>query len=182
MNKRKILIAISILFIMNSCNDDETNAEMNNDSDNNNVSGTITLTGEETEFFGTTLVVRNILVNRTDLTGGVTNSVALLPENVTITDDDVIFDDPDNGFNLLGVDFSAEPVDIGKTIGLAIAKDGVRYTFFCDSPVTDGTGAIECGENYNIDFVEQKVTFDNTTVINVDSQKILTLDGIISWE
>jgi len=162
-----------------SCNEDDSGTGMDDETNSKNVTGTIRLSGEETSIFGTTLEVGNIAVNRLDLIPA-PMSVALLPENTTITDDSVIFEDPNNGFNIAATDLTSE--NLGKAIGMVIAKDSIQYAFFCDSPVTDGTGAIECGENYRIDFIEQQVIFDNTTVINVESRKTLVLDGIVSWE
>lgn len=173
----KILFAFAAISCFIGCT--ENDSEIDNETDSKSVTGTIILSGEETAIFGNTLTVGNIAINRLDLIP-TPMSVALLPENTTIINDSVIFDDPNNGFNIAATDLTSE--NLGKAIAMVIAKDSIKYAFFCDSPVTEGTGAIECGEGYTIDFAAKKVIFENTTVINVDSRNILILDGTVTWE
>ena len=62
---------------------------------------------------------------------------------------------------------------------MGIVVDGNEYQFACTTP---NTGIfIECGTGLEVDQTGNKVTFNNTTVVNTDTDKILTLNSIITW-
>ena len=172
MNHLKIyLFIISLIsFSLFSCNSD------NNDSDMNKVSGTITLTGEETSEIGTSLKVGNILEGAEQT--GTSLSVTLLHENVKIVDGQITPSNPANTFVIVVAKFSTQSVAT-KTVSMAINVNGDEYKFACTTPKTGNF--TECGSGFDVDQNGNKVTFNDTTVINTDTGKILTMNGVITW-
>lgn len=142
--------------------------------------GTIQLSGDETADVGTTLTVGHIAVGREDLTG-TTKSVILTDIDTPITEEGPEPANLKNGFIIAGGDDLNTVSTDGaqKDISMIIFIDDQEYRFVCSVPA--GT-FIDCGEDYNIDFENKTMIFDSTTVINTDTQKVLTLDGSVSWE
>jgi len=158
---------ITFLSCSNENNDDITNAK-----------GTITLSGEETSEIGTSLKVENILVASAQT--GTTKSVTLLHKNIKVEDGELNFTDPENTFIIVTAQFdSADNADATKTISMAININGEEYKFACSTPEV-GT-FVNCGDNFSVDQEGEKVIFNNTTVVNTKSGKILTMNGTITW-
>lgn len=147
----------------------------------NEVQGIIRLTGEETTETCTTLTVGNIEVGNAVLTG-TDKSVVLLSENITVENDELVFDESDqNGFVIVAADFTTggSPT-IEKSISMNITSDGKEFLYACSSPFQNFF--IACGDSYQVDFEAKTVVFENTTVVNTDNNIVLTLDGTITWE
>ncbi|WP_431174242.1 hypothetical protein [Flagellimonas flava] len=159
-----------------SSNDDVETDE----NQENTVQGTIRLTGDETSEFGTSLAVGNIEVANTVLTG-TDKSVVLLSENITVENNELVFDESDlNGFVIVAADFTTGgSPDIEKTISMNITSDGEEFLYACSSPFRNFF--IACGEGYQVDFEAKTVTFEGTTVINTENDIVLTMDGVITW-
>ena len=149
-------------------------------NENNMVQGTIQLSGEEALQLGTSLTVAYIEVANTSLTG-TDKSVMLLSDNIRVENNELVFDESkQSGFVIVASDFSTDAsLDTEKAISMNITRDGQEYLYACSSPFRNFF--IACGESYVVDFEAETVTFENTTVINTDNDKVLTLDGSISW-
>ncbi len=152
----------------------------NNQSNDNDAKGTILLSGEDTSEIGTTLIVGHITEGRADLTG-IEDSIIIVEKGTTISKDPApyppgdprnvaVFNrkDPNNGFVIVVKDVS---------ISMSIIVEGVPYTYACESEFNIFTN---CG-SLDINLIENKVVFDNSTVENTDTGAILTLNGTITW-
>jgi len=142
--------------------------------------GTITLSGSDTSFVGTQLD-----------TGFIGSSLAAAdqPDYIVIVDKSstVTFEepnlllpmpaDPNNGFGLVVIDDSA---DSGiKGISMSIFVSGVKYNYTCTIPAST---FINCGaDSIALDIANKTITFNNATVINADTNTILTMDGSLVW-
>ncbi|MBG47218.1 MAG: hypothetical protein CML05_18395 [Pseudozobellia sp.] len=157
----------------------ESEEQENDDNDDGAALGVIQLSGEETSEVGTSLTVGHIDVGREDLTGTI-KSVILTDENTPITEEGPEPANLNNGFILIGGDDLDTVSNDGalKDISMIIFIDGKEYRFACSVP--SGT-FIDCGEKYDIDFENKTMVFDSTTVANTETQKVLILDGSISW-
>lgn len=171
------LFVLSISIFANCASDDGDSPE--NES-TGKASGTIQLSGEETSEFGNSLTVANIAVAQVGLTG-TDKSVMLLSENIRVENNELVYTNDQNGFVIVAADFSTGgSPDIEKTISMTIVKDGEEFRHACSSPYQGFFTA--CGDGYSIDFNAKKVVFNGTTVINTDSDVVLTMDGIVTWE
>lgn len=145
-----------------------------------NTSGVITLLGEDSSVIGTTLD-----------TGFVGSSLAAgsQPDYIIIVDkaSSVTFNAPNtltpniadfsNGFVLVVTDDSAGSGT--KGISMSITVDGIKFDYACSTPVNV---FIDCGPNsITLDIANKTVTFDNTTVINIANNSVLTMDGALTW-
>ncbi len=176
--KTGILPYCAILLMIFSCSDNNGNGS--DDDFSNEVQGTITLSGEETSELGTSLTIGNIEIANATLTG-TDKSVILLSENISVVDDELVYDDDQNGFVIVGADFSTGgSSDIDKSISMVIVKNGDEFRHACASPNQNFFTA--CGDGFGIDFETKEVTFQNTTVINTEDDAILILDGTITWD
>lgn len=177
----KIIQTLPLLFILVlgiACGTDD---EAASESQENAVLGTILLSGEETSEFGTSLTIGNIEVGNSALTG-TDKSVVLLSENITVENNELVFDESDqNGFVIVAADFTTGgSPNIEKTISMNITSDGEEFLYACTSPFQNFF--ITCGEVYSVDFEAKTVTFENTTVINTENDIVLTMDGTVTWE
>ena len=176
-NNIKNLLYCSTLFLIFGCGSDDGNEE---GAASYQSRGNITLSGDETSELGTSLSVGNIEVANASLTG-TDKSVILLSENISVVDDELVYEDDQNGFVIVAADFSTGgSADIDKSISMTIVKDGEEYRHACSSPYLNFFTA--CGDGFAIDFEGKSVTFDGTTVINTDDDTILTMDGTITWD
>ncbi|MCK0157560.1 hypothetical protein MWU65_10245 [Cellulophaga sp. F20128] len=173
MNYLKHLFILFSIITSISCSSD------NNDSDNTSrAKGTITLSGEETSAVGTSLKVENIVVGSAQT--GTAKSVTLLHKNIKVENGELNFTDPDNTFIIVTAQFeNTDNSDAARTISMAINVNGEEYKFACSTPEV-GT-FVNCGDNFNVNQSGKIITFNNTTVINTKSGKILTMNGSISW-
>ena len=179
MKKTPIFFLLGFLLVgLANCQSDDENNQGNDAS--GKASGTIQLSGEETTELGTSLTVVNIEVGNAALTG-TDKSVMLLSENITVQDNELVYSDDQNGFVIVVADFSTGgSPDIDKTISMVIVKNGQEFRHACSSPYQGFFTA--CGDGLGIDFNAKRVVFENSTVINTDDEKLLTLDGIVTWE
>lgn len=176
--KVKNLLYCSTLLLIAGCGSDDGAAQEN--GGDNQVSGTITLSGAETSELGTSLTVVNIEVANASLTG-TDKSVILLSEHISVVNDELVYGDDQNGFVIVAADFSTGgSPSIDKSISMTIVKNGVEYRHACSSPYQNFFTA--CGDGFGIDFDGKSVTFDGTTVINTEDDTILTMDGTINWD
>ncbi|VXB49326.1 conserved hypothetical protein [Maribacter litoralis] len=172
----KNLLCFSSLLLIFCCG---TENDMQDIVPINETTGTIILSGVETSELGTALSIGNIEVANTALTG-TDKSVILLSDNISVSDNEFVYDDDQNGFVIVAADFSAGgSTSVEKTISMTIVKNGVEYRHACSTPNLNIF--TDCGENFRIDFDGNTVIFDNTTVINTDNDSILTLDGTVTW-
>ena len=167
-----------MLFFFFGCGTDDGNEPENGTL--NEVQGTIQLSGEETLELGTSLTVGNIEVANVPLSG-TDKSVILLSENITVVDNEFIYESDQNGFVIVVADFSTGgSLDIDKTISMTIVRDGQEFRHACSSPYQNFFTA--CGDGFGGDFESKRVIFENTTVINTDDDTILIMDGTITWK
>lgn len=174
---RSIFLSGLMLFTLINCgiNDD-------NDSDDSTLKaqGNIQLSGDEASLLGNTLTVANIAVGNAALSG-TDKSVILLSENITVKNNQLVYEDNQNGFVIVAADFSTGgSTNIDKTISMTVVRNGVEYPHACASP--DQGFFTACGDEFGVDFSAKRVVFDNTTVINTDNDVILTMDGVVTWE
>ncbi len=151
-----------------------------NENTSGNTTGILTLSGDDTTIVGTQLD-----------TGYVGTSLAaeLQPDYIAIVDQasSVTFTppnlltpniaDPNNGFVMVVMDDS--PRSGIKGISMSIIVQGSKLDYACTTPVAT---FIECGTNsIALDIPNKIITFDNATVINTDTNTILTIDGSLTW-
>ncbi len=172
MNNLKSYFLILSLITLTNC----SNEENESDDITNNAYGIITLSGEETSEIGTSLKVGKIYIE--DPQTESFNSVSLLHKDVKIENDELKPIDPKNSF---GIYLVSNKTTASKAISMAIVVNGKRYELGCYSPNNDET-IVDCGDNLAINTDKKRVTFNNTTVVNIKSGKILTMDGIITWK
>lgn len=174
-NLYKTLLLFLFLLLVIGCSNSD-----NNESNDNDAKGTILLSGNDTSAVGTTLIVGDIAEGRADLTG-IEDSIIIVEEGTTISDDPAPFppgdprnvavfnrSDPNNGFVMVVKD---------GAISMSIIVEGVLYTHACESEFNIFTN---CG-SLDINLVENKVVFNDTTVENTETGAILTLNGTITW-
>lgn len=168
-----LFIAIS----MTNCST-ESNSELQNE---NNASGIIRLSGEDTAAVGNELEVGDIDYGRVDLTGledsiiVVHKGAAISEETPTLSPGDPgyvesIIDAPDseNGFIIVAGE---------QVISMTIVTNGVQRQYGCDS--TFGT-FIDCN-TISINEDLREAVFTDTTVQNVETGAILTMNGTLRW-
>lgn len=176
-NNIKNLLYCSTLFLIFGCGSDDGDEE---EAASYQSRGNITLSGDETSELGTLLSVGNIEVANASLTG-TDKSVILLSENISVVDDELVYDDDQNGFVIVAADFSTGgSTDIAKSISTVIVKNGQEFRHACTSPYQNFFTS--CGDGFGVDFEAQKVTFESTTLINTEDDTILTMDGTITWD
>tara|TARA_R110002050_G_scaffold275455_1_gene420223 strand:+ start:29881 stop:30405 length:525 start_codon:yes stop_codon:yes gene_type:complete len=165
-----ILSLTSMLFLNCSKSDDNSNTA---------AKGTITLSGEETSIFGTSLVVANILEGAYQT--GTEASVTLLHKNINIDTDGEIAPTPTSlteSFIIVTAQFdSDDSADVEKAISMIIIKNSEEYRFTCTSTASND----DCGDGFQVNQADRQVIFNNTTVVNTESEKILTMNGTITW-
>ena len=168
-----LFLSCSMLFFFFGCGTDDGNEPENGTL--NEVQGTIQLSGE-----GTSLTVGNIEVANVALSG-TDKSAILLSENITVVDNEFIYESDQNGFVIVVADFSTGgSPDIDKTISMTIVRNGQEFRHACSSPYQNFL--TDCGDGFGVDFESKRVIFENTTVINTDDDTILTMDGTITWK
>ncbi|MUU78296.1 hypothetical protein [Winogradskyella endarachnes] len=153
----------------------------NSDDSDSNVYGTIQLSGADTAVVGSSLTVGNIDSDALDTTG-TSSSVVLLDENTTFVNGEIESSDYSNAFIIVAAEFNAvDEADVEKSISMTIVKNGVQMSYVCTSPATTSGGNIDCGTGFSVDKVEQEIIFSNTTVINVENENVLTMNGVIQY-
>lgn len=173
-----ILLYCAALLSVFGCSNDSGNGS--DDDLSNKVQGTIALIGEETATLGTSLTVGNIEVAN-EVLSGTDKAVILLSDNISVVDDQFVYDDDQNGFVIVAADFSTGgSPDVDKSISMVIVKNGQEFRHACTSPYQNFFTA--CGEGFEVDFEAHKAIFQGTTVINTDNDAILTLEGMVTWE
>lgn len=134
---------------------------------------TITLSGDEAVANGETLRTGDVKANRADLTGNI-GSAIIVDEGSIIppqgSDPVIQHDDINNLFTIV----------VGETnISMGIIANGVTRRYACS---TGGVIFTDCGTGLNFDLAGKTVTFTDTTVINIDTDSILTLNGMVQWQ
>ena len=167
----------AMFFLLFSC---DNNNEDDNEDTQTTAQGTIRLSGNETQVLGTSLTVGNLEVGNVALSG-TNKSVILMSENIAVVDNELVYENDQNGFVIVAADFSTGgSPNIDKSISMTIVKDGEEYRHACTSPYQNFF--IACGDGYEVDFEAKTITLEETTVINTDTNVILTLDGTITWD
>ncbi|XMO86447.1 hypothetical protein AAFN75_16800 [Algibacter sp. AS12] len=175
LKKSLILCALVSLTFM-GCSSDA-------DGDSGNAKGTITLSGEETAIFGTSLTVGNIAEGAYQT--GTSKSVTLTHKSIEIDEDGEI--NPTtasftNSFIIVTAQFDDENnAAATKAISMVIVKNGEEYRFVCASDYNGGSDELDCGTGFNVDQDNNEVIFDDTTVENTETGKILTMNGTVTW-
>lgn len=174
MKKLKILTILVITCLV-SCSENG-----DNNSESNDVSGTIQLSGADTSAVGTTLKVGNINEDGLDTTG-TTKSVTLSDENTAIVDGEVQSTNFENAFIIVASEFTLEDSSSAqKVISMTIVSNSTEYRYGCLTP-SNSSGFIDCGVGLKVDKEKKEVVFKDTTVENTDTGAILTLNGTITW-
>ncbi|WP_047547491.1 hypothetical protein [Psychroserpens sp. Hel_I_66] len=166
---------ILTLLIIGCSGDDDSN------SSGNLIFGTIQLSGPDTTIVGSSLTVGNIDPNGLDTTG-TNSSVTLLDENTTIENGELVPTNFSNAFVIVAAQFTiGDNADVNKVISMVIISDGVEYRYVCSTPPTSSADNTDCGIGFSVDKISKTIVFDDTTVINVDSETILTMNGTINY-
>ncbi|WP_405297042.1 hypothetical protein [Algibacter sp. Ld11] len=173
------LSIITILgFIFMSCS-----SESKDSDDNSTGNGNITLSGEETSIFGSTLQVAKTQEGAYNT--GTSKSITLLHKSIDIDEDGDITPSTASfteSFIIVVAQFTDEDYAAAeKTISMIIIKNGKEYRYTCTSKFGGGSDDFDCGENFDVNQTENEVIFKNTTVINADTNKTLTLNGTVSY-
>ncbi|MEM5566832.1 hypothetical protein WNY78_17050 [Psychroserpens sp. AS72] len=172
-NAFKILI---ITLLLTGCSgDDDSN------SGGSGNFGTIQLSGPDTSSLGSSLTVGNIDPDGLSSTG-TSSSVVLLDENTTIVNGELIPTDFLNGFVIVAAQFTVgDNAEVNKAISMTILKNGEEFSYVCTTPATSAADNTDCGTGFSVDKVAKQIVFDDTTVINVDTETILTMNGTINY-
>ncbi|MCF6300762.1 MAG: hypothetical protein L3J52_06550 [Proteobacteria bacterium] len=137
----------------------------------------LSLSGGDTVEIGDTLNAGDIAYGRADLTG-IEESIIVVDVGSTISSDPAPFP-PGNPGNLILIT-PADPNNTfimivgGGAISMNIVTEGVVRRYAC------GGIFIDCSQ-FVLDPVNRMVTFTNATVENVDTQSVLTINGILTW-
>lgn len=153
----------------------------NSDSDDYTVLGTIQLSGVDTAIVGSSLAVVNIDPNGLSTTG-TSSAVVLLDKNTTVQNGELMPTNFMNAFVIVAAQFSIEDnAAVEKTISMTILKNGEEFSYVCSTPPTSAADDTDCGAGFSVDKVVKRIVFDDTTVVNVDSGEILTMNGTINY-
>lgn len=175
--KKYFSIFSLFIFLFLACSSDS-----NSNEDAANAKGIITLTGEETSVLGNSLSVANAVEGLYQT--GTGKSVTLLHKSIDVDSDGGITPTSasfTNSFIIVTAQFeSGDNASVHKAISMTIVKNGEEYLFTCTA-IEGETVDDDCGANFLVDQEDKRVVFDNTTVINTDSGKVLTMDGIVTW-
>lgn len=172
-----VLKIVIITLLVVSCSESDDNS----DSGSNTVIGTIQLSGDDTAEVGNSLTVGNIDSNAFNTTG-TSSSVVLVDINTTVVNGELVPTNFMNAFVIVAAQFSAEDnAAVDKTISMTIVKNGEEFRYVCSTPPTSAADDTDCGLGFSVDKVIKQVVFDDTTVINVDSGSILTMNGTINY-
>ncbi|MDG5492333.1 hypothetical protein [Psychroserpens sp. SPM9] len=163
------------LFVISCSGDDDSG------SGNNDAFGTIQLSGADTASVGNSLTVGNIDSDGLASTG-TSSAVVLLDEDTTIENGELIPTNFVNAFVIVASQFDADDnADVDKAISMTILKNGEEFRYVCSTPPTSAANDTDCGTGFSVDKIAKEVVFDNTTVINVESGTILTMNGTINY-
>ncbi|MBU2929393.1 hypothetical protein [Winogradskyella psychrotolerans] len=167
------IVVIALLMVGCSNSDDS--------SGSNSVYGTIQLSGSDTSSLGSSLIVGNIDADALDTTG-TSSSVVLSDENTMFVNGEPDVGDFLNAFIIVAAEFSTgDSTDVQKAISMTILKDGEEFSYVCSTPATSSADNTDCGTGFSVDKVAKQIIFDDTTVINVDTGTILTMNGTIDY-
>ncbi|SDH28370.1 hypothetical protein [Winogradskyella thalassocola] len=171
-NTLKIAL-IALLIVSCSSNDDS--------SGSNAVLGTIQLSGQDTSSIGDALIVGNVDADALNTTG-TSSSVVLSDEDTTFVNGEPNLVNFLNAFVIVAAEFSVgNNADVQKAISMTILKNGEEFSYVCSTPPTSSADNTDCGTGFSVDKSAKRIVFDNTTVINVDSGTILTMNGTINY-
>lgn len=156
----------------------ESNNETNEEK---NAKEIINLSGDDTSAVGTSLEVGDIEYGRVDLTG-LEDSIVIVPKGATISEDSPTLSPGDPGYVESIIDFQDSEngfiiVAGEEVISMTIVVDGVQRQYGCESNF--GTFTV-CGE-ISIDKNSREAVFTDTTVLNIDTGTILTMNGTVQW-
>ncbi|WP_040253575.1 hypothetical protein [Psychroserpens mesophilus] len=170
------IVIFTLLIVSCSGSDDSSDS-----ADDNTVIGTIQLSGDDTTEVGSSLTVANIDPNGLSTTG-TSSAVVLLDENTTVENGELVPTNFMNAFVIVAAEFDAEDnAAVDKSISMTIVKNGEEFRYVCSTPPTSAADDTDCGSGFSVDKVIKQVVFDDTTVINVDSGSILTMNGTINY-
>ncbi|MEP1444834.1 MAG: hypothetical protein ABJK37_01795 [Paraglaciecola sp.] len=132
--------------------------------------GTITMSGEDTEAYGTSLEVESAVYGRDDLTG-LESSVVLTGRGITINSRDELepfeVEDQSEGFVIVIGDTTL----FGHVISMTVVHSSGEYDYVCDD-----TCSVE------IIMENQTVVFTDAVAINTDNDTSLTMNGSVTWK
>ncbi|QLG45067.1 hypothetical protein [Costertonia aggregata] len=170
------LFLITAIFMTN-CSSESNNEPQNE----NNATGTIRMSGEDTAAIGNELQVGDIDYGRVDLTG-LEDSIIVVHQGATIVEEsptlspgdpgyvESIIDAPDteNGFIIVAGE---------QVVSMTIVTNGVQRQYGCDSTFGTFTDCNTISINKDL----REAVFMNTTVQNVETGAILTMNGTLRW-
>lgn len=175
MKKLNLLLLASIIITLINCSSDG-----DNNSEDNNVTGTIRLSGDDTSQIGTSLIVGNIDLDGLDSTGTI-NSVTLSDENTRIVDGEAESTNFSDAFIIVASEFTIEnSTTAQKVISMTIVSNSNEYRYGCLTP--SNSSFIDCGTGLIVDKEKKEVVFEDTTVENTESGAVLTMNGVITWK
>jgi hypothetical protein len=171
--KKQTLLAVGLLLMLSACGGGGSSSQSSTTTSTGVSIFTITLSGDEAAANGGTLRTGDVKTNRADLTGDI-DSAIIVDEGSIIppqgSDPVIQHDDINNLFTIV----------VGETnISMGIIANGVTRRYACSS---GGAIFTDCGTGLNFDLAGKKVTFTDTTVINIDTDSILTLNGMVQWQ
>jgi hypothetical protein len=167
-----------VLFSFIACSSSSNGSDGSNDAN-----GTITLSGEDTSIFGTSLTVAKAVEGA--YTTGTSKSVTLVHKNIDIDSYGEITPTAasfNEGFIIVVSQFESEDnAAVEKTISMIILNNGEEYRYVCTSDFGGGSDVYDCGEDFLVNQTINEIIFSNTTVQNTESNTILTLNGTVSY-
>ncbi|MBL3619527.1 MAG: putative metal-binding motif-containing protein [gamma proteobacterium endosymbiont of Lamellibrachia anaximandri] len=146
--------------------------------------GTVTLSGSDTAFVGTQLDTGYIGTSLSN--DGQPDTIVIVEQSGIVTFEEpnslLPWNDPNNGFTIVVLDIDAIPLSAEKGISMAIMVNGIKHDYTCTTPFS-GTWSVDCGgaSSITLDIVNRTVSFNNTTVKNMDTDSLLTLNGTLTW-
>jgi len=167
-------IALITLLIISCSSSDDSNSD-------NQIYGTLQLSGPDTASVGNSLVVGNVGANALSTTG-TSSSVILADENTTIDNGVPNPTDFSNAFIIVAAQFDDDDnAAVDKTISMTILKNSEEFDYVCSTPVISAVDNTDCGTGFSVDKIAKEVIFNDTAVINTDSGAILTINGTINY-
>ena len=173
MKLRKLiyLLGISSAILISACGGGSSST---NQTTGIVVSGSITLTGDDTAIVGTTL--EPVYVDPHEVVATVSPAYV---EVSSYSPDSATAADFQNGFSFGVID---DTTDSGpKSITMGITVNGVSYEYACSTPASSQFSS--CGDinNITLDIDGGSVSLNGITVYNKTSGNALVLNGVITW-
>lgn len=175
------VFCFACVLLISSCSDGDSGPGGAGNADSGPTSGTLSLSGNETNLVGTQLNAGYVGAVKGSSTEPDYAVIVDSGSTVNFTAPNILtpsLGDPNNGFVLVVTDATA--VSGYKTISMSIWVSGTKYDFVCNYPA----GVfVDCGGDatINLEINSRMVTFAGLVVENSDTGEYLMLDGALSW-